>query len=270
MSNKNPNDEHIIDDIRVTKPDFLFVAFGPIRQEQWIVENMDKLPCKLYIGLGGTFDYIAQKRLNPPSFVRFIGLEWLFRLITQPQRIKRIWQATFGLVMGLIRYKIVSTLPLRKNVVSIILNDKNQVLICKRNTENKFSSNGADKKYSQEIHWQFPQGGAEAGERVEVTAMREAHEEAGLTNLELIKISSKIHSYTWANTQRKILTDPRYSGQDQAIVYLKYHGHASDVKVDGQEFTDYKWVNISDLDKLVHPQRLPVALIAQEDLKDLA
>jgi N-acetylglucosaminyldiphosphoundecaprenol N-acetyl-beta-D-mannosaminyltransferase len=67
----------------------LFVAFGAPKQEFWINENLDKIPVKVAIGVGGAFDYISGKTPRAPTFIRSIGLEWLFRLVVQPWRIKR-------------------------------------------------------------------------------------------------------------------------------------------------------------------------------------
>jgi N-acetylglucosaminyldiphosphoundecaprenol N-acetyl-beta-D-mannosaminyltransferase len=105
-SNKNPDDATIADEINKIKPDILFVAFGPITQEKWIKENLAKLNVKVAIGVGGSFDYIAGKKSAPPKFIRYSGLEWLWRLITQPYRVKRIFNATFGLVFKTFSYKI--------------------------------------------------------------------------------------------------------------------------------------------------------------------
>lgn len=69
--------------------DILFVAFGHKKQEKWIYRNLDKLPVKVAIGVGGAFDYISGNIPRAPQLLRNAGLEWLFRLIIQPQRIKR-------------------------------------------------------------------------------------------------------------------------------------------------------------------------------------
>lgn len=79
-------------------PDFLFVALGPIRQEKWIYDNLPNLRIKLVMGVGGTFDYIARKRPSPPQILRNMGLEWLWRLLTQPWRVIRIFKGVFGLI----------------------------------------------------------------------------------------------------------------------------------------------------------------------------
>jgi N-acetylglucosaminyldiphosphoundecaprenol N-acetyl-beta-D-mannosaminyltransferase len=69
--------------------DILFVALGAPKQEFWINKNLDKIPVKVAIGVGGAFDYISGKTPRAPTFIRSVGLEWLFRLVVQPWRIKR-------------------------------------------------------------------------------------------------------------------------------------------------------------------------------------
>jgi len=69
--------------------DILFVAFGAPKQEIWISENLDKLPVRVAIGVGGAFDYISGKVVRAPLIIRRLGFEWLFRLIIEPWRIKR-------------------------------------------------------------------------------------------------------------------------------------------------------------------------------------
>ena len=274
FSNKNPNDESIIHDINNANPDILLVAYGPIKQEEWIYKHRDELPSvKVFMGLGGTFDYIAGKRVQPPSWIRRAGFEWLWRLCTQPHRIKRIWNATFGLISLLLHYKVYSTLPLRKNVVAVILNKNGRVLICQRDPKN----HDVDIIINQESlkvnnYWQFPQGGIDGGENLVEAAKREAMEETGLKNLELIKISEHTHIYYWNNALRKFWRNRRHKniGQIQNIAYLKYGGSDADVKIDNHEFINYKWVSAVDLNEIVHPERVRLTKIIQTDLKEMA
>jgi len=69
--------------------DLLFVAFGSPKQELWIAKNLEKLPVKVAIGVGGAFDFISGKVKRAPRLIQTLGLEWLFRLLIQPCRIKR-------------------------------------------------------------------------------------------------------------------------------------------------------------------------------------
>ena len=75
--------------LKDNKVDILFVAFGSPKQEIWIANNLSILPAKVVIGVGGAFDFISGRVPRAPMFLRSVGLEWLFRLIIQPWRIKR-------------------------------------------------------------------------------------------------------------------------------------------------------------------------------------
>jgi N-acetylglucosaminyldiphosphoundecaprenol N-acetyl-beta-D-mannosaminyltransferase len=75
--------------IAIPELDLLFVALGHPKQEKWIYQNLNKLPVKVAIGVGGSFDYLAGTVKRAPLFLRKLGLEWLYRLITQPWRLKR-------------------------------------------------------------------------------------------------------------------------------------------------------------------------------------
>ncbi len=69
--------------------DILFVAYGIPKQEEWIYENLSKLPVKAAMGVGGAFDFLSGAVPRAPFLVRFLGFEWLFRLIVQPWRFRR-------------------------------------------------------------------------------------------------------------------------------------------------------------------------------------
>lgn len=75
--------------IKGEKIDLLFVAMGSPKQEKWIHENLKKIPVKAAMGVGGSFDFISGEVKRAPELMRRMGLEWLFRLILQPWRIKR-------------------------------------------------------------------------------------------------------------------------------------------------------------------------------------
>ncbi len=74
---------------QIPNTDILFVAFGFPKQEEWIAQHLPDIPVKVAMGVGGAFDYISGAIPRAPFFIRSIGLEWLYRLIRQPWRIKR-------------------------------------------------------------------------------------------------------------------------------------------------------------------------------------
>ena len=66
------------------------MALGAPKQEKWIATHRDKLNVKVCIGVGGTFDILAGKSKLAPEYIRRMGLEWLYRLIQEPRRYKRM------------------------------------------------------------------------------------------------------------------------------------------------------------------------------------
>jgi len=90
--------EKVIKKINGVKPDILLVAFGTPKQEKWIYNNLSKMPSvKLAMGVGGAFDFISGRIKRAPKFMQKIGLEWLWRLLLQPKRIKRVFISVGGL-----------------------------------------------------------------------------------------------------------------------------------------------------------------------------
>lgn len=75
------------------KIDFILVGYGHPYQEKWIERNHTKVPANVFIGVGGTFDFLSGSIKRAPKLIQKIGLEWLFRLIMQPSRFKRIYKA---------------------------------------------------------------------------------------------------------------------------------------------------------------------------------
>jgi N-acetylglucosaminyldiphosphoundecaprenol N-acetyl-beta-D-mannosaminyltransferase len=87
----DPNSAHDIkNDIIAAKPAILLVAYGSPTQELWIQKHRQELDPIVTIGVGGSFDFISGSTKRAPKLVQKIGLEWLWRLVLQPWRIKRI------------------------------------------------------------------------------------------------------------------------------------------------------------------------------------
>lgn len=82
----------IVSDIKVLKPDLLLVGLGAPKQEKWIYKYKDEIGAGLSIGVGGSFDVMADKVKRAPDIFCKLGLEWFYRLIKQPTRIKRMMQ----------------------------------------------------------------------------------------------------------------------------------------------------------------------------------
>jgi len=87
------NDPELLEKINAAEPQILFAALGAPKQELWIRNNIEHIDANIFVGIGGTLDYISGRVPRAPEWIRKIGLEWLFRLFQQPSRFPRIFRA---------------------------------------------------------------------------------------------------------------------------------------------------------------------------------
>jgi N-acetylglucosaminyldiphosphoundecaprenol N-acetyl-beta-D-mannosaminyltransferase len=86
---RSADDPQIIGQIKQAKPDILFAGLGAGRQEKWLAAHLNELNIPVSMGVGGSFDVIAGKKQRAPGWVRALYIEWLYRLLTEPQRWRR-------------------------------------------------------------------------------------------------------------------------------------------------------------------------------------
>ena len=84
------DDTLLIGQINAVKPDLLLVCLGSPKQELWMAQNLSRLNVRLCAGLGGSLDIFAGRAKRAPAFFLKFGLEWFYRLICEPRRIKRM------------------------------------------------------------------------------------------------------------------------------------------------------------------------------------
>jgi N-acetylglucosaminyldiphosphoundecaprenol N-acetyl-beta-D-mannosaminyltransferase len=273
-SNAGPNSESTLNVIKQTEPDIIFVAYGPIKQERWIHTHMANLPSKLFIGVGGAFDYFVGSKLQPPKLVRKIGLEWLFRLITQPTRVVRIYRAIWVFCLSLVRIHVYSSCGFRPNVVCVVKNQEGKIFIGRKSIQDLKAFRMPEAKLHIPV-WELPHGGIEAGEDIVTAGTRELMEETGMKTVKVIGVSKHTHQYEWNNAIRPLLWSKQYGinnflakGQKQHIVYFEFLGDDSEIKLDTREFIDGKWVNPEDLTKHILTASQAIAKLAMEDIKE--
>lgn len=122
-----PRTDHLSLDINSKIKDFnpslVFSALGSPEQEKVIYNHLSTWPSvKVAIGVGGSFDFITGKIKRAPVNFRRLGLEWLWRLLQQPKRIKRIYRATIVFM-----FKVLEDLH-KKRKIKQILESKNMSL----------------------------------------------------------------------------------------------------------------------------------------------
>jgi N-acetylglucosaminyldiphosphoundecaprenol N-acetyl-beta-D-mannosaminyltransferase len=81
-------DQAIIQKINDSNVNVLFVGIGCPKQECWMAAHKDQLNCVM-LGVGAAYDFIAGSKKHAPRWMQRIGLEWLFRLCSEP---KRLWK----------------------------------------------------------------------------------------------------------------------------------------------------------------------------------
>ncbi|WP_036708402.1 WecB/TagA/CpsF family glycosyltransferase [Paenibacillus pinihumi] len=83
-------DEEVIAKVKEAGPDLLFVARAANNQEPWIYKHKEALGVPVVMGVGGSFDIISGRLKRAPLIFQKLRLEWLYRLIQEPRRYKRM------------------------------------------------------------------------------------------------------------------------------------------------------------------------------------
>ncbi len=83
--------DRVLASVRAARPDILFVCFGFPLQERWIAANLSHLHgVRVIAGLGGSLDVWSGDLARAPAWVSSVGLEWAWRMLRQPRRLKSL------------------------------------------------------------------------------------------------------------------------------------------------------------------------------------
>jgi N-acetylglucosaminyldiphosphoundecaprenol N-acetyl-beta-D-mannosaminyltransferase len=222
--------DYDLKNLKAFQPDIVFVALGAPWQDVFIKRRLfNDLPnIKIAMGVGGSFDFLTNKIKRAPKLFQKFGLEWLWRLIMQPWRIKRIYKAVIVFTYKAITWEF-KRFFYRNNVVAMIINSLGEVLIL---------NSAGSRNY-----WGLPQGGVDSGEKLEEALRREVKEETNLEDLEVILAVPHIYKYNWP----KYYTHSGYKGQKQSLFILKYGGERRTVRLNPIEHKSFRWIKIKDL-----------------------
>lgn len=100
-----------VDRIRQAKPDILWVALGSPKQEQWMAEWVGILDVPVLVGVGAAFDFITSTKPQAPRWIQGIGMEWFFRLASEPGRLWKRYVLNYPRFVFLI---LLETLGIRR------------------------------------------------------------------------------------------------------------------------------------------------------------
>ncbi len=96
-----PREMRVKEAIRKTSPDIIFIAMDFPDQEIWIENNTGYFGNAIVIGVGGSLDVLSGLEKKAPDYFKLKGLTWLWRILTRPYRLQRIWEAFYFLLLGL-------------------------------------------------------------------------------------------------------------------------------------------------------------------------
>jgi N-acetylglucosaminyldiphosphoundecaprenol N-acetyl-beta-D-mannosaminyltransferase len=82
-------DEAIVKSINETKPDIVWVGIGAPKQERWMSAHLNRLEAPVMVGVGAAFDFNSNLKKRAPMWIQKVGMEWFFRLATEPRRLWR-------------------------------------------------------------------------------------------------------------------------------------------------------------------------------------
>jgi len=95
-------DRAAIEAINTAEPDILWVGLGSPKQERWIAAHRDGIDAAVMVGVGAAFDFLSGAKHQAPHWMQRSGLEWLFRLVTEPRRLWRRYLIDSPLFVALV------------------------------------------------------------------------------------------------------------------------------------------------------------------------
>ena len=79
--------DEAVERIQSTAPDIVWVGLGSPKQEQWMHDHVGKLGIPVLVGVGAAFDFLSGAKPQAPRWIQRAGLEWLYRLVSEPRRL---------------------------------------------------------------------------------------------------------------------------------------------------------------------------------------
>jgi N-acetylglucosaminyldiphosphoundecaprenol N-acetyl-beta-D-mannosaminyltransferase len=104
----------VIQQIRGSEADILFIAISSPFKEKWVNDNLDRLGVGVCHGVGGSFDVIAGLTKRAPVWMQRSGLEWLFRVAQEPRRLIGRYVLTNSRFLWLLGKELMRTGPSRE------------------------------------------------------------------------------------------------------------------------------------------------------------
>lgn len=104
-------DEAVVDTINAAKPDIVWVGLSTPKQEYWMASHMGRIEAPIMIGVGAAFDFLAGLKPQAPAWMQRSGLEWSYRLATEPRRLWRRYLSIVPRFLVLAAWQLMKTSP---------------------------------------------------------------------------------------------------------------------------------------------------------------
>lgn len=95
----------VFEDIKKAEPDIVLVAIGVPSQEKLIYRHIKDFKKGIFVGVGGSFDVLSGTKARAPKFFIKHNLEWLYRIVKEPKRIKRFYENNVKFIFRLRKNK---------------------------------------------------------------------------------------------------------------------------------------------------------------------
>lgn len=95
----------VFEKMKKLQPDIILVALGIPVQEKLIYKHLKDFNKGIFVGVGGSFDVISGHKKRAPQIFINLKLEWLYRIITEPQRLKRFYESNVKFIFKIRRYR---------------------------------------------------------------------------------------------------------------------------------------------------------------------
>lgn len=99
---RRDEDIEIMRQISEAKPDILWVGLSTPKQERWMAEHVGRLGVPVLVGCGAAFDFIGEIKSQAPRWMMRAGLEWFYRMLTEPRRLGPRYLVTVPVFIGLV------------------------------------------------------------------------------------------------------------------------------------------------------------------------
>lgn len=93
------------EEIKRMNPDIILVALGIPTQEKLIYKHLKDFKKGIFVGVGGSFDVISGTKKRAPKLFQKLGIEWLYRLVKEPKRIKRFYNSNVKFIFKVQKMK---------------------------------------------------------------------------------------------------------------------------------------------------------------------